>query len=99
MSDLNTQLKDYFEDIAPSIDIESLVDQRSLEAPPKARSRGWVVAAGVAVGTFVLIGGLAYLLGTPGGEVVGILPPVDDPGPGDPATSLPSAGFTDLPGF
>jgi len=100
MSDLSTQLKDYFEELAPSIDLATVVDQAaSSKIAARPRPRGWVLAAGVGLGTLVVIGGLAMLLGGPGGEVAGIIPPPDNPGPGDPPTSLPSAGFADLPGF
>ena len=100
MSDLSTQLKDYFEELAPSIDLANVVDQAaSSKIAARPRPRGWVLAAGVGLGTLVVIGGLAMLLGGPGGEVAGIIPRPDTPGPGDPPTSLPSAGFADLPGF
>ncbi|MEN8114497.1 MAG: hypothetical protein ABFS21_08920 [Actinomycetota bacterium] len=113
MSDLQSLLRDHYEEIAPPIDVERLADRLLTEErlqPTPSRSRGVLVAVAAALVVLLVVGGTTLLISLTEREVIEEPPSTtmvpqttvpDEPAPVDPPgpdeSALPTVADVGMP--
>lgn len=99
MPDLDTQLRAYFESIAPPLDTDQYTSHPASLAGGPVRSRGWMVAAVAAAVTLIVVGGLALFLGAETPDVAASPDMTQASDSPDPIVVLPTVQLDGIPRF